>query len=82
MQTQHPEHSIAANGDAVNSGGTQNELVEFTPQGFLVAQYQIDTGAPGSAFGIASTPSGDGIRFAAVDDNLNTVTVWRMRPGF
>jgi DNA-binding beta-propeller fold protein YncE len=71
---------IATNGDAVNSGGTQNELVEFTPQGFLVAQYQIDTGAPGSAFGIASTPSGDGIRFAAVDDNLNTVTVWTVRP--
>jgi hypothetical protein len=74
--------SAATNGDAVNSGGTQNELVEFTPQGFLVAQYQIDTGAPGSAFGIASTPSGDGIRFAAVDDNLNTVTVWTVRPGY
>jgi hypothetical protein len=73
---------ITANGDAVNSGGTQNELVEFTPQGFLVAQYQMDTGAPGSAFGIASTPAGDGIRFAAVDDNLNTVSVWTVRPIF
>jgi len=66
----------------VNSGGTQNELVEFTPEGFLVAQYQMDTGAPGSAFGIASTPWGDGIRFAAVDDNLNTVTVWTARRGY
>src|SRR6202521_2957421 len=27
---------ITANGDAVFSGGTQNELIEFTPHGFLV----------------------------------------------
>src|SRR5580658_329414 len=33
---------ITANGDAVFAGGTQNELVEFTPQGRLVAQYQMD----------------------------------------
>jgi hypothetical protein len=67
---------ITANGDAVNAGGTQNELVEFTPQGFLVAQYEIDAGAPGSAFGITSTISRGSVRFAAVDDNLSTVTVW------
>ena len=67
---------ITANGDAVNAGGMQNELVEFTEHGFLVAQYEIDAGAPGSAFGVASTSSQGSIRFAAVDDNLNTVTVW------
>jgi len=88
---------ITANGDAVFSGGTQNELVEFTPQGFLVAQYELDAGAPGAAFGIASiaspiaaspspvfpSPASQGsVRFAAVDDDLNTVTVWTVPSGF
>jgi hypothetical protein len=78
---------ITANGDAVNPGGTQNELVEFTQQGFLVAQYQIDAGAPGGAFGVASIASPSiasqaSIRFAAVDDDLNTVTIWTLPLGF
>ena len=74
---------ITANGDAVFAGGTQNDLVEFTPQGQLVSTYQLDAGPPGGAFGIAITPptpaSTPGvIRFAAVDDDLNTVTVWTL----
>jgi hypothetical protein len=73
---------ITANGDAVFAGGTPNELVEFTPQGFLIAQYQIDGGAPGAAFGVAATVSDGAIRFAAVDDNLNTVTIWTLRSLF
>ncbi len=73
---------IAANGDAVNSGGTPNELVEFTPQGFLVAQYQIDGGNPGAAFGVASAASQGSFLFAAVDDNLNTVTIWTIPSHF
>jgi len=66
----------------VNPGGKQNELVEFTTQGYLVAQYQMDSGAPGSAFGVASTGSFGSVRVAAVDDNLSTVTVWNLPPGF
>ncbi len=73
---------ITANGDAVNAGGTQNELVEFTPQGYLVAQYQMDSGAPGSAFGVALTSFPGPIRLATVDDNLSTVTVWNLTPAF
>ena len=69
---------ITANGDAVFAGGMQNELVEFTPQGFLVAQYEIDAGAPGGAFGVAVTNSQGSVRFAAVDDDLNTVTIWTL----
>src|SRR5580658_3945116 len=66
---------ITANGDAVNAGGVQNELVEFTRTGTLVATYAMDAGAPGSAFGIATTSTPSGIvLFASVDDNLNTVT--------
>jgi DNA-binding beta-propeller fold protein YncE len=73
---------IAANGDAVNPGGTPNELVEFTPQGRLVAEYEMDAGAPGGAFGIASIVSQGSMRFASVDDNLNTVTIWNRRSQF
>ena len=71
---------ITANGDAVFSGGTQNDLVEFTPLGNLVATYQLDAGPPGGAFGIAITASQGAVRFAAVDDDLNTVTVWNSHP--
>ena len=70
---------ITANGDAVFAGGTQNELVEFTPQGVLVATYQLDGGNPGGAFGVASTHTPHAIRFAAVDDDLNTLTIWTLR---
>jgi hypothetical protein len=71
---------IAANGDGVNPGGTQNELVEFTQQGALVATRQLDGGLLGAAFGIASaTQPGVALRFAAVDDDLNTVTIWTIR---
>jgi hypothetical protein len=73
---------ITANGDAVDAGGMQNELVEFTTQGLLVAQYQMDSGAPGSAFGIASSTSLGSVHFASVDDNFNTVTVWTVPAGF
>lgn len=67
---------ITANGDAVFAGGTQNDLVEFTPHGNLVATYQLDAGPPGGAFGIAIMAAQDAVRFAAVDNDLNTVTVW------
>ena len=67
---------IAANGDTVNPGGAPNQLVEFTPQGRFVAQFQIDFGAPGAAFGIALGGSGQNIRFAAVDDDTSTLNVW------
>ena len=70
---------ITDNGDAVFAGGTQNELVEFTPHGNLIATYQLDAGPPGAAFGIAITASQGSVRFAAVDDDLNTVTVWKVK---
>jgi hypothetical protein len=40
--------------------------------------YQLDAGAPGGAFGIAITASRGSVQFAAVDDDLNTVTVWTL----
>jgi len=70
---------ITANGDGVNAGGTQNDLVEFTEQGALVATYQLDGGLLGAAFGIANATQPGALRFAAVDDDLNTVTIWTLR---
>ncbi|HLN32939.1 MAG TPA: TIGR03118 family protein [Gemmataceae bacterium] len=68
---------IAANGDAVNPDPNHlNELVEFTPKGQFVAQFQLDAGNAGAAFGVAVSVADGQIRFAAVDDNTNTLDVW------
>lgn len=75
-------HLITANGDGVNAGGAQNDLVEFTENGDLIATYQLDGGNPGAAFGIASTIDHGRVRFAAVDDDLNTLTIWTLRAPF
>jgi hypothetical protein len=66
---------IMANGDAVNPGGTQNTLVEFTATGKFVGQFQVDPGPGGGAFGLAFSTGGD-LRFAAVDDDQNTLDIW------
>jgi len=71
---------ITANGDAVNAGGMQNELVEFTIGGQFVAQFQVDSGAAGGAFGLAFGRSDGEVRFAAVDDVQNTLDVWTLGP--
>jgi hypothetical protein len=67
---------ITANGDAVFAGGTQNALVEFTQTGQFVAQYQVDPGAPGAAFGLALSSDPLSLRLAAVDDNQNALDIW------
>jgi DNA-binding beta-propeller fold protein YncE len=69
---------IVANGDAVNTDSTgqhNSELIEFTPSGQLVGHFQVDTNA-GSAFGLAVTVDNGTLRFAAVDDSTNTVSIW------
>ena len=70
---------IVANGDAVNADPAHpSELVEFTQHGKFVAEFQVDPVADG-AFGIAIQVSEDGqVRFAAVDDNTNTVSIWTL----
>jgi hypothetical protein len=70
---------ITANGDAVNAGGTQNDLVEFTRGGTFVAHFQVDPGPGGGAFGVGIDRAGDVIRFAAVDDVQNTLKIWNVR---
>jgi hypothetical protein len=67
---------IASNGDAVNPDPNQNsEIVEFTPKGQFVTQFQLDPNV-GAAFGIALSSDNNEIRFAAVNDDTNTLEVW------
>jgi hypothetical protein len=69
---------ITSNGDAVNPNlKHSSELVEFTPSGRFVAQFQVDPSA-GAAFGLAVTENNNAIRFAAVDDATNMLGIWRI----
>jgi hypothetical protein len=72
---------IAANGDAVNPGGTPNDLVEFNHKGDFVGSFQVDPGAPGAAFGIALAQNDGKLDFAAVNDNGNTVEIFTLPIG-
>jgi hypothetical protein len=52
--------------------------VEFTKNGEFIGEFSIDS-AGGAAFGIAIVASGeDSVRFAAVDDSRNDLTVFRL----
>lgn len=72
---------ITANGDAINANSNQNsELVEFSTKGKFISEFQVDPGA-GGAFGIAIDTDGGHVRFAAVDDVTNSVTIWTLPNG-
>lgn len=71
---------ITANGDAVFVGGSPNELVEFTTHGTFVAQFQVDPGSAGAAFGLAFSRDSFNFRFAAVNDNQNQLDIWHVHP--
>ena len=68
---------IVANSDGSNADPNQpSELVEFTTDGQFVTQYSVDKNNGGAfGLGLALTSSGD-IRFAAVDDNQNSLNLW------
>jgi hypothetical protein len=70
--------ALAPNGDAVNVDPMQpSELVEFTQYGKFVSQFQLDPN-PVAPFGIAFDVSDGKVRFAAVNDNQNTVSIWTL----
>jgi uncharacterized protein (TIGR03118 family) len=72
-------HLVTANGDAVNPvANNPNELVEFTPKGHFVGQFQVDSGAAGGASGVAVSSVNGVVRFAAVDINTHTLEVWKL----
>jgi hypothetical protein len=71
---------IIANGDAVNPDPNQlNQLVEITPRGKFVGDFTLDSGPAGAAFGVAVSSDNGVLRFAAVDDNTNTVHIWTLQ---
>jgi hypothetical protein len=72
-------HLVVSNGDAVNADPKQpSTIVEFTPAGKFVGQLSLDPN-PDGAFGIAlATDEEDSVRFAAVNDNTNAVSVWSL----
>lgn len=67
---------ITSNGDAVNPDPTQpSEIVEFTPAGQFVSQFNVDS-SQGGAFGIGLAQiSSDTARLAVVNDNANDLLV-------
>ena len=73
-------HLITTNGDAVNGDPNQpSEMVEFTRSGRFVAQLSVDLGGQGGAFGIALASNSEELRFAAVDDVVNTLDIWTVK---
>ena len=67
---------ISTQSDAINQDPNQlSEVVEFTPAGKFVAEFQVDPNA-GSAFGLAIRSRGDGFVFATVDDTTAVLDIW------
>jgi uncharacterized protein (TIGR03118 family) len=67
---------IVSNGDAVNIDTRHpSELTEYTPAGQFVGQFSLDPKLD-APFGVAVQVVGAQTRFAAVNDNNNTVEVW------
>jgi len=73
---------IVANSDGSNVDPNQpSEIVEFTTKGKFVSQMSIDP-ENGGAFGMALQSLGTSglLRFAAVDDVTNSLTMWVTSP--
>lgn len=70
---------IASNNDVVNPDPNHgSELVEFTPAGKFVAEFEVDN-APGGSFGLnVGVNAHGGIMFAAVDDNTSSLEVFNV----
>jgi hypothetical protein len=73
---------LTANGDAVNADPAHpSEIVEFTPAGHFVREYDVDAGQ-GGAFGLDAVVDSDGrLNYAAVDDVTNSLSVYRLPAG-
>jgi hypothetical protein len=70
-------HLLVANSDGRNADPNQpSELVEYSAAGKFLTQFSVDPNN-GGAFGLAIHSLGNGvIRYAAVDDNQNTLNMW------
>jgi hypothetical protein len=72
-------HLFVTNSDGINVDPNQpSELVELTVGGKFIAQYSLDPGL-GGAFGVGfGRQEDDFIRFAAVNDNQNTLEIFNV----
>ena len=71
-------HLLVSNNDVINPDPNQpSEIVEFTIEGNFVKQLSIDPNLGGS-FGLNVSVDGVTSRFAAVDDNMSTLSVWTL----
>ena len=70
---------LTANGDAVNADVLHpSEIVEFTPWGEFIREYNVDS-SQGGAFGIDTvSDSHGGFNFAVIDDVTNNLSVIRL----
>jgi hypothetical protein len=73
---------LVSNSDEFNTDPNQpSEIVEFTVQGQFVGEISVDANV-GGAFGLKASKAIDNVyRFAAVDDNANTITIWTLNAG-
>jgi DNA-binding beta-propeller fold protein YncE len=68
---------LTANGDAVNADLLHpSEIVEFTPWGQFVHEYNVDA-SQGGAFGIDTVRHGP-FNYAVIDDVANSLSVYRL----
>jgi hypothetical protein len=76
---QAPARTARTGARVINSDPRRpSEIVEFTTTGKFVAQFAIDPNQGGS-FGLAFAPKFDDfVRFAAVNDNALTLSVWQL----
>ena len=72
-------HLLVSNSDGINPDPNQpSEIVEFTVHGKFIGQFSVDP-AQGGAFGLNIVQATDDVvRFVAVDDNANTITLWKL----
>src|SRR5215469_886626 len=72
-------HLLVSNSDGINPDPNQpSEIVEFTVQGEFIGELSVDP-AEGGAFGLNIVKfTDDVVRFAAVDDNANNITIWKL----
>jgi hypothetical protein len=73
---------LVTNSDEFNVDPNQpSEVVEFTVDGNFVGEISLDPN-PGGAFGLKATKVIDNVfRFAAVDDNTSSITIWTLNAG-
>ncbi|WP_058534655.1 NHL repeat-containing protein [Legionella saoudiensis] len=69
---------IVTNNDVINPDPNHfSALTEFTPRGEFVKEITLDANA-GAAFGLNLETVGNKTRFAAVNDNANSLFVWKL----